>query len=345
MHRRWEVIMLCVFHRSLLASVMLLSACSSAGGRTDSGVDGRDGGDAGSLGSAVAVDWSECPNGVQAPRLTPRQDVITVTEAAEYCAMFVEGRTLAEQSRAKAVLRIAPGSYGLPRSDSEPWRMPACVYQLPSTYWFAEGDAVLAVDPGAPDVYVIAQQMRSEQGVSTLEATFSLPTALQGGREVLLNGTASNVFDEETFRYRFTLSPACGEQGCSDVPTSFESCTFATFPTLEDSVAFDGGDATFSTRFGDAFSGTEPGAFVRAIGTFRGVGFDQRSYWSLLYTAGHHHMPRSFGVLFEAPIEGACGLEVRGFADVGRVEAVEVDCALEHKRTLSVQAYSIQRAR
>ena len=51
-------------------------------------------------------------------------------------------------------------------------------------------------------------------------------------------------------------------------------------------------------------------AFVQAAGTLGGTQFTQNSYWRLIFTGGHHLMTEDFTVLFDSPIDGACGLKV-----------------------------------
>ena len=41
-------------------------------------------------------------------------------------------------------------------------------------------------------------------------------------------------------------------------------------------------------------AGTEPAVFSRASGSFRGVSFDQRDYFKLVYSPQHHHFGRHY---------------------------------------------------
>jgi hypothetical protein len=71
--------------------------------------------------------------------------------------------------------------------------------------------------------------------------------------------------------------------------------------------------------------------FARASGSYRGVAFDQRDYFKLVYSPEHHHFTRHFAVLFDAPIEGACGLELinlPGPPNAKPLRAWTVDCQL-----------------
>ena len=69
---------------------------------------------------------------------------------------------------------------------------------------------------------------------------------------------------------------------------------------------------------------TEPSSYVRAQGTLDGVAFDVTDYWRLPYNPEHHHFSRDFGVLFDAPIGGACGLVARKLDKWGEPPAAEV---------------------
>ena len=88
---------------------------------------------------------------------------------------------------------------------------------------------------------------------------------------------------------------------------------------------------------------TEPGAFVRAHGTFKGKAFDQRDYCKLVYNPAHHHFVRNFAVLFDSPIDGACGFQVTGlepFDDTGTPNvAARVDCALNEGAAIGIASH------
>ena len=82
---------------------------------------------------------------------------------------------------------------------------------------------------------------------------------------------------------------------------------------------------------------------MRATGTFRGTDFDQRDFFKLVYNPSHHHFERHFAVLFDAPIDGVCGIEVENLEpwdDYQPDAAYAVDCALDRLSTLTVESHT-----
>ena len=108
-----------------------------------------------------------------------------------------------------------------------------------------------------------------------------------------------------------------------------------------------GDEAHLELHIGQSFASTEPGAFVRAHGRFAGTDFDQSDYFHLVYNPTHHHFSRDFAVFFDAPIDGACGIEIAHLEthdqDSEPDVAYAVDCELGRLRELSVTSHVWQR--
>lgn len=123
----------------------------------------------------------------------------------------------------------------------------------------------------------------------------------------------------------------------------FDSCTHAGSRLNRHDLVLDAGEVSRELRISRLSGGTEGGAFMRASGTFRGTSFDQQDYFKLIYNPTHHHFEREFAVLWNAPIEGACGLEITGLDEaLGNIapdRAYAVDCQLERLETLRVQSH------
>jgi hypothetical protein len=70
---------------------------------------------------------------------------------------------------------------------------------------------------------------------------------------------------------------------------------------------------------------------------------NQRDYWKLVYNPAHHHFVRNFAVLFDSPIDGACGIQVTGlepFDDTGTPNAAaQVDCSLNEGAAIGIEAH------
>lgn len=78
-------------------------------------------------------------------------------------------------------------------------------------------------------------------------------------------------------------------------------------------------------------------AFLEASGTLGATPFDQTSHWKLAFSAGHHLMTQHFAVLFDEPIDGACGLQV--LDDGAALPAVAtIECDLSVIASLPVTA-------
>jgi hypothetical protein len=81
-----------------------------------------------------------------------------------------------------------------------------------------------------------------------------------------------------------------------------------------------------------------------ARGTLDGTAFTQNDYWKLVYSAPHHHFTRNFAVLFDAPINGACGLKVLDIDAYDRAlpTVYTIQCDLSNIATRSVSAATSQ---
>ena len=126
----------------------------------------------------------------------------------------------------------------------------------------------------------------------------------------------------------------------------FDSCTHAS-STLNTHLIelVDGSSVDFHLRIGQSMASTEPGAFVRAVGTFAGISFDQQDYFHLVYRPEHHHFVRHFAVLFDEPIQGACGLEVSNvepwYGTSDSAVAYTVDCDLNRIEELTISRVTV----
>ncbi len=114
----------------------------------------------------------------------------------------------------------------------------------------------------------------------------------------------------------------------------FVSCALQGLTSETHTIRFEGGEVQVTVaidRKGGGL-GTEAGEFTRATGTFKGVTFNQADYFKLIYSPEHHHFVRHFGVLFDTPVDGACGLEVvnvgSSASDRRATRVFSVDCRL-----------------
>jgi hypothetical protein len=261
-----------------------------------------------------------------------------------YCATFDEGRTLKEELAKKALLRITPGSYRLPAADRDGLALPVCI---------AFGEQGLGV-PAVPrstthqaneigdriyHLYRFVSEQPDPARRLGLDLGISLPEGEAPG--FVLNGDAPDLFGPteplNSFALYQSLEPSFLERG-------FGSCTHESSRLNRHEIVLDDGELTLDVRIGHSFASTEPGAFVAASGTFRGVAFEQTDYFKLVYRPAHHHVERDFAILFDAPIDGACGIQIETFpADPAGIAptAATVDCALDPIETLTVQSFTL----
>jgi hypothetical protein len=129
-----------------------------------------------------------------------------------------------------------------------------------------------------------------------------------------------------------------------DVGVYFLRC-FLGGDMLRHTVTFEGGSVELLSTIekGGVSAGTEAGDFHRASGTYRGTSFDQRDYFKLIYSPEHHHLVRNYAVLFDAPIGGACGLEIINLpGDQKPVHVYAVDCQLTRQSELKVTGVKVE---
>lgn len=310
-----------------------------------SGEAGSDGGLGGAGGMEPGDRWADCPTADDYPGQPSWPHTLEVGEEAVYCATFDENRTLKQELAMKALLRIAPGTYRLPAATQEGLGLPLCL---------AFGEEGRGVAPAPQHVsyearnfgeevnhrYAFDAHQPSPERVLSVSLELVLPSGEQPG--FVLDGSALDPFSG-----RYVSLYLCPSLDPNCVPERFfDSCTHASSRLNRHEVVLDTGTLVLDVRIGSSVASTEPAAFVRASGSFRGTSFEQRNYFKLVYRPGHHHFVRSFAVLFDAPLDGVCGIEIDDFATDDfspPPTAAAVDCALEPLEALTVVDYSLTR--
>lgn len=286
--------------------------------------------------------WSGCPDADWAPSDPNWPVLLTVTEEAVYCATFHETRTLKEELAAKLQLRVAPGEYQLPAEDHPDYALAVCLRDRHGrTSAPDHGQTQYSEQPSGDNLErrLLAQTTFKELGQLNARLQHSVkpgenPAFILDGKEADINS-----FDS------YTALELCSEPGEQCFPAQmFTSCEFSSGQLNTHDVTLDKGQIRFELRLGQSFAGTEPGAYVRASGSFEGVAFDQTDYFKLIYHPTHHHFERTFAVLFDEPIAGACGIEVHAlerFGDDVPDEAYTLDCELNRLEPLSVEEHEL----
>lgn len=330
-------------------------AGSSAG---EGGAAGSDGGSAGSAGAGEAgaagsagsgedPRWAACPSADEFEDRVSWPDTLEVTGTGVYCATFDERRTLKEELAKKALLRVTPGSYRLPASAQEGLALPVCI---------AFGEDGVGV-PAAPrnttheanDVggmiyhrYGFVSEQPDPPRRLTIDLQLGLPEGEVPG--FVLDGDTPDLFGPTEPLNTFVLYESLDEAAAWD--RQFDSCTHESSRLNHHEIVLDEGEIALDLRIGQSYASTEPGAFVKASGTFRGVAFEQTNYFKLVYRPEHHHFERDFAVMFDSPIDGACGIQILRFpADPQGMPptAATVDCELDPIDSLTVQSFTLMR--
>jgi hypothetical protein len=322
------------------------SDAGSAGDGAGSGGAGASGA-GGSGGSGADPRWAACPTAEAFEDDGSWPDTLEVTGTGVYCAKFDETRTLKEELAKKALLRVTPGSYRLPAREQEGLALPVCIA-------FGEDGVGVPAVPRSTTHQATSTSGRtshrytfvSEQPDPARRLTIDLYLSLPDGEApgFVLNGDAPDPFGPTEPSNGFILFESLEESAFVD--RGFDSCTHESSRLNHHEIAFDDGELALDVRIGQSFASTEPAAFVGASGTFRGVPFEQADYFKLVYRPAHHHFERDFAVLFDEPIEGACGIQILAFpADPEGVPptAATVDCALDPVETLDVQSFTLTR--
>lgn len=329
------------------------SSGAASGASGEGSGSGGEGGDAGESGGGTAGGgeggapddrWQGCPTADDYAGDDSWPNTVEVTEAATYCATFNETRTLKEELEKKALLRIAPGTYHLPPGPREDLGLPVCIAYGPDGTGFAPSPVSVAytATPFSGDV---DHQYRFEAAADGPDRNFSMTLfrTLASGEDFsfALDGreNAADTLGSQGFSFYLCDST----EGSCYVDRLFDSCTHAGSRLFRHEISLDDGELVLDLRLGFSQISTEPGAFVRAAGTFRGQSFEQADYFRLIYNPEHHHFVRDFAVLFDAPIDGACGVEISDFVydEASAPNAYAVDCALDRLETLTVVDFSV----
>lgn len=306
-----------------------------AGGVGTGGEAGAAGGAAvGGTGGAGGAGGQDCPDSSDYVGDPSWPQALQVTEDFEFCGKFgSEGtRTLEQELAAKAKLRIPVGRYALPATPgTRDFALPVCIERAPGMAPFAfAGAGQLSTSTYVSDPYVLythrfAQPITApEAGTWSLEGVFEFEGVTGVDPEPLIFD-GSGALDRTS---RLILT--CDGDECEpwrDV--WFMACSPTVGRLIRTTVTFDGGQVSLYVRIVQIETTGDIAAFLEASGTLGATPFDQTSYWKLAFSAGHHLMTQDFAVLFDDPIDGACGLEVRDDrADLPTVATIACDLSV-----------------
>jgi hypothetical protein len=235
-------------------------------------------------------------------------------------------------------LRFAPGSYTLPHADGTfAFALPVCVRLAPGLEAPAMNGAgtITALESayGGETNYTrnTVQPLLGPGEAWRFEGTLSYTAASgQPPASFVLDGHADGALGDGNY---FSASVCRGEECYQNDDYQFAPCNPTTYRLQRHTVTFDGGHVVLDLRLGWSMASTEPGAFVLAEGELDDTEFSQDDYFKLVYNPEHHHFSRDFAVLFDAPIQGACGLKLEfldPWGDEQPTAVHTVDCELSN---------------
>lgn len=291
--------------------------------------------------------WQDCPTSDDYVGPGAGVHALVATAAARYCARFDESRSLKQELAAKAMLRIVPRKYFLRAEGRPAYALPLCLRTQAAPHPGLEGQGTLEHSQ-AP--YLGGQNHRYTWTQPVTRGTTSLQLRAQFDIHSLPNRTPTLTLDgkhpaldavDAGGRFEIRL---CEDANTCFPAWHFDSCDFADSAKHVHEVTLERGSVKLELNIGESFASTEPGAFARASGNFRGTAFDQRDYWKLVYSPAHHHFSRHFAVLFPTPIDGVCGLEFDKLEpngeDIEPDAAYAIDCKLDRLAKLAIQKHT-----
>jgi hypothetical protein len=322
------------------------SGNGGTGGTGGTGGDSGSGGDAGSGGAGAGgtAGTDICPTPDDAVGDPGWTHHVIATATAVYCATFEETRTLKQELEAKAKLLIAEGTYEIPDSGTDhAFALPLCLLTRDAVLPLGTGTASHSATVNGEITthrHEFAQPVTGS--IQELQGEISFAVGAGDPLQATLDGSHPEYGNGSWFSAIVCENP---DECYSLASLRFDSCTHDKSTLNTHQIEFSGGSAELHLRLGVSMAGTEPGAFVRAFGSYSGTPFDQTDYFDLIYNPSHHHFTRDFVLLFDAPIDGACGLELSAVEPwYGTQESVvvyTVDCELNRLQELSVTKVTV----
>lgn len=342
-----------------LATTLLLCSCT-AGPTTDPDGDTRSFGDSHTGGDAPAGDqqagdqhagdqhaggdgapWSWCPDssayvGASWPYLA------TVTDEALFCVIN-NGISLPEILERRTQVRLVAGAYPLPDTvGTYTMTLPACLLR-PGVSSTHDGDGSLSVTiRDYTTWYETAFEQTQPMAIGSDTWTLSL--------EIRVNTPTGDPMPPLLIDDRIRHDDLPGTSGWYSLEGPGWPYRAPLFPCQsydpagrQQGVTFDRGHLNVQDHFiPDVFgAGNTAAQLTRAWGDLDGVSFDQEDFFHLAHRPDHHNSGGGFLVVFDAPINEACGLEVHipsfdgGWANL---EGWTLDCGLNRLNDLTGMA-------
>jgi hypothetical protein len=289
---------------------------------TDSDADGDTDSDTDADADTDTVDpaWAFCPPSTAWIGDESWTGTLAVTTGAEYCGAFDEERTLEQELAAKMLVKIVRGTYPVPVETGKDYALslPVCMKtanpNLQPQFIAKPGTAEVDINTFSGTDYVRVAGLQP-LALPTAEPWWFQPTFVLVAK---VKGEVPDVLTLDGGPMGFSgvsaaLSVYADGMDQYDVTTvQAKICEDPTWTTNEHTVTFDGGNIKLVLRLGQNTTQTAPGMFTEAFGNIDGGAFNSDEYFQLVYRPTHHHFGRNFAVLFDSPINGACGIKIEG---------------------------------
>lgn len=292
-------------------------------------------------------DWAGCPLADDFAPPTAESGELLVAADATYCTSFSATQSLQEALATRAVIRFVEGTFDLPWAPTADYRVPVCVRAHgasgPMRTLPAQVDhSVEVIDYVDVHHYAVSAPIDGFPEGATLLAELDVESDNDARPATVFQGHPTQEFSVDgagTHRHVFRL---CRGTGTCDGSLPLDGCVFAGHELNHHTVAFANGDV-LELRLMLSLRSNERGAFDAAWGRWKGRDFQQRDPLRLVYVPSSDHRTRSFAVLFDEPIDGACGLRVSDLDpdDPTAGSAATVDCELDDIASVPIVAHAL----
>lgn len=296
-------------------------------------------------------DWSHCPGAEAWVGDESWTGLLEVQNGAKYCGTWNEERTLEQELAAKALFKLAPGSWPIPAEEGEyALALPACTLvgvDEPGPAVNGTGETSVSVNAWSGTGYttLYGAQPLELDGSSWSYSHTLLLVGEEGATPdpLVVNGDLLNASGAG-------LSFGMAEEGVSPfdpVSITFGDCESDSWTVDLHHLEFDGGTVDLRVELGDNLAITALGAFSLASGTLDGEPFEVTEYFQLPYRPGRHHYNRNFAVIFDEPIGDVCALRIDDldpYAEEPQAIVSTADCDLTaiETREVTVQTAELE---
>ena len=262
--------------------------------------------------------WAHCPSADSYVGDPGWGASFTAGADALLCAYPRQNDPLLEAHARKLQLAVVPGSYPFPLTEApQPFFLPVC----------------FGPEPGEPSALEGTITTQRRQGFEDPEERYYVEARLPLSSGESLSISLKRSLDDPDFRlegpvddFGILSAQRCASDCLSPDDLFLLPCKLT--PKLCDRLEFQDGRIDIEQFHWAGAVGAGFASPLRARGEFRGQSFDVQDYRRMTISYGHHAFTRELLVLFDAPIDGVCGLRFDEISEFGQVlQAQAVDCS------------------